>query len=216
MDYIEKYDKETMAKGAILFIVLQLSLNWGISFFKLFNHYYLIENINFFVYFALFILFILVYRKMIFTSVKSIKKNDFKWLAIYLFSTIFFMVLYAIIVDRFGIINANETENIEMNLIFTYLTVVIFGPIVEELTYRFFIFRGLEKINPYLAHLLTAFIFGFSHVGYYVIVKGDFTQIISMFTYCIISFGASLLYSKTKNLSYPILLHMIINFISLT
>ena len=67
MDYIEKYDKETMAKGAILFIVLQLSLNWGISFFKLFNHYYLIENINFFVYFALFILFILVYRKLIFT-----------------------------------------------------------------------------------------------------------------------------------------------------
>ena len=37
MDYIEKYDKETMSKGAILFIVLQLSLNWGISFFKLFD-----------------------------------------------------------------------------------------------------------------------------------------------------------------------------------
>ncbi len=93
---------------------------------------------------------------------------------------------------------------------------MIFAPLIEEFMYRFFIFRSLEKINIIFGHILTAFIFAFIHVWDYVLLDGDYTQLVSMTVYFIISIGTSCLYSKTRNICYPILLHSIINFIATT
>lgn len=94
------------------------------------------------------------------------------------------------------------------------MTVVIFGPFVEELLFRYFIFRETSKINKVFAHIFTALIFGFSHIWYYVLIQGDYTQLISSLVYVALGLNASLLYSKTKNICFPLMLHMIINCIS--
>lgn len=216
MNFAEKIDKKIIIKSAILFIILQIVLNFGLSFLKIFNNEFVLNNANFFCYFPLFIIYLVMYGKTLVKSIKKLKKEDFKYLGIWVFFTILFMVVVAMIVENFGIINTNQTKAISQNYIMGFITAVIFAPVLEELVYRFFIFRSLEKINIVFAHILTAFIFGFVHVWNYVLLEGDLTQLISMSAYLIISLGASTLYSKNKNIYYPIFLHSIINFISMT
>lgn len=216
MEYAEKFDKKIIIKSIIFFIVLQLVLNFSGYFFKIIDNEFLIKNANFIVYFSMFILFIIVYGKTFVKSIKKVNKNNFKYLGIFLFLTLFLMITTAIIIDKIGIVNTNDKVEIASNYVLLFTTVVIFAPIIEEFTYRFFVFRSLEKVNIFLAHILTAFIFGFVHVWDFVLLNGDYTQLVSMLVYCVISLGASGLYNKTKNICYPILLHSIINLISIT
>ena len=216
MSYEEKIDKKIMIKSAILFIILQIVLNFGLSFLKIFDNEFVLNNANFFCYFPLFILYFVVYGKTLIQSIKKLKKEDFNYLGIWTFFTVIFMVAVAITVDKIGIINKNETKEIAQNYILGFITAVIFGSFIEEFVYRFFIFRSLERINKVLAHILAAFIFGFVHVWHYVLLDGDLTQLVSMSAYLIIGLGASTLYSKSKNICYPIFLHSLINLISMT
>lgn len=124
------------------------------------------------------------------------------------------MVIIAIVIDKLGIVNTNEIKELGKNEILDFMTVVIFGPFVEELLFRYFIFRETSKINKVFAHIFTALIFGFSHIWYYVLIQGDYTQLISSLVYVALGLNASLLYSKTKNICFPLMLHMIINCIS--
>ena len=214
MSYEEKIDKKIIIKSAILFVILQSVLNFGFLFLKILNNEFVLNNANFFCYFPLFILFLTVYGKTLVESLKKLKKEGFKYLEIWVLCTIFLMVVVAIAVDRIGIINKNDTVEIAQNYILGFITAVIFGPVIEELMYRYFIFRSLERMNKVFGHILAAFIFGFVHVWHYVLLDGDLTQLVSMSAYLIIGLGASTLYSKNKNICYPIFLHSLINFIA--
>ena len=216
MSYEEKMDKKIIIKSAILYVFLQIVLNFGFLFLKIFNNEFVLNNANFFCYFPLFILYLAVYWNTLVESLKKLKKEDFKYLGIWVFYTVFLMVVVAIAVDRIGIINKNDTVEIAQNYIMGFITAVIFGPVIEELMYRFFIFRSLERINKVFGHILAALIFGFVHVWHYVLLDGDLTQLVSMSAYLIIGLGASTLYSKNKNICYPIFLHSLINLIAVT
>lgn len=81
------------------------------------------------------------------------------------------------------------------------LVVVILGPIMEELLFRYAITRRLLPYGEKTAVLLTGLFFGLAH--------GNFYQ----FFYCF-AIGAlfSYIYVRTKSLLYPILLHIFFNF----
>lgn len=82
------------------------------------------------------------------------------------------------------------------------LVVVILGPIMEELLFRYAITRRLLPYGEKTAVLLTGLFFGLAH--------GNFYQ----FFYCF-AIGAlfSYIYVRTKSLLYPVLFHIVFNFI---
>lgn len=216
MEYQETLDKKVIIKSLLLFILLQLALIYGYSFFASFHNEFIQANVNFFFYFPMLLLFLLLYGKMLFHSIQQMKAKEFKYLAIWLVATIGAMLVTAIAISKIGITNTNDTQEVASNYFLSFLTAVICAPVIEEIMYRFFLFRSFEKVNVVLAHLVTAGIFAFAHVWDYVLVAKDYTQLISMLVYVVISLGASTLYGKTKNICYPILLHVLINCISLS
>ena len=94
------------------------------------------------------------------------------------------------------------------NLIFFYLGVVLFGPLFEELLFRGFLFKGIEKsfIGGHGAVLISSFIFSIIHVqyGFYIIV--------------FLLFPMSLLLGyarlKSESILLPIFLHSFNNFVT--
>lgn len=94
------------------------------------------------------------------------------------------------------------------NLIFFYFGVVIFGPLFEELLFRGFLFKGLEKsfIGGHGAVLISSLIFSIIHVqyGFYIIV--------------FLLFPMSLLLGyarlESKSILLPIFLHSFNNFVT--
>lgn len=90
-------------------------------------------------------------------------------------------------------------------LIWVFLGICVVGPILEEIMFRGLLFKSLERAfrNPTAAIIVSGLLFGLWH--------GSLVQ--SVFT---ASMGIVLayVYHKTKNLWFPILIHMINNMIS--
>ena len=84
----------------------------------------------------------------------------------------------------------------------------VFGPIVEEILYRYTAFGLLQKKNNLLAHLLTALMFGIQHVAVAGIWGGDVMQFVNIGEYFIFSLIMTFTYEKSHNLWIPIILHM--------
>ncbi len=218
VEFCEPFDKKTAVRGTILGTVLA-AIFCTVTLFGGFlrNLPYgevILENLTFIIYGILFVVAIILFAGMLW---KSIREFDLSKLELLLASgvlTIVGIVISAIVIDATGIVNANDeavSSGINMSLTFA---AILFAPIVEELVFRFMLFRSVSKCNTILAHIVTALAFGFFHVWDYVIIDGDYTQLISMITYIVMSFGFSILYSKSKNICFPIALHMIINAIA--
>ncbi|MFV0394058.1 MAG: lysostaphin resistance A-like protein [Coprobacillaceae bacterium] len=97
-------------------------------------------------------------------------------------------------------------------LLMTFQAVVL-APIVEELLYRGLIFRTIYSYNKNMAHILSAFLFGFSHI-YSGLFSGDLTQIIHIIPYMMMGFAFSYAYEKRGNICAPIIMHMLNNLIA--
>lgn len=129
-------------------------------------------TVNFFTYFLTFsTLGLLLY----FLHVIEPLIRDFKKLRTYLYGLFYGLV----------VIIGSITVSLLMNLIFgdqgsnanqgtieliiknhplsSFFWIVLAGPIVEEIIYRFGLFGGLRKINRPLAYVVSALIFGFIH-----------------------------------------------------
>lgn len=90
---------------------------------------------------------------------------------------------------------------------------VILAPIVEEVLYRGLIFRTVYSYNKNAAHIISAFLFGFSHI-YSALFAGDLTQIIHLIPYMTMGFAFSYAYEKRGNICAPIIMHMLNNLIA--
>lgn len=88
------------------------------------------------------------------------------------------------------------------------LMVIVAGPVKEELLFRFAAFRWLNCIDRWLAHVVSALLFGLVHVAVYVVLYQAWDQLLVALPYCASGFLFSLYYEKTGNLCYPILLHI--------
>ena len=91
---------------------------------------------------------------------------------------------------------------------FSFISVVILGPILEELVHRgYFMNSFFPKSKYYLDVILSALIFGLSHL---VLSHRD---LISLMVYSFFGFFFALVYRWTKSLKITILCHSFINFL---
>ena len=110
--------------------------------------------------------------------------------------------------------NANTEKVFEMirnNPIFMVFLTCVFGPVLEEVLYRYTLFGLIGKKNKPAAYIITALLFGLQHVIDAGVYGGDVRQFINIGSYMVFSFIMSGLYSKTKNLCIPIIIHITTN-----
>ena len=91
------------------------------------------------------------------------------------------------------------------------LMVVVAGPAVEEVLYRFVLLRPLLKVNSPLAHAVAALAFGFQHVAVAVLVNHDTAQLWNIIPYAAFGLIQSVLYVRRRSLIGPILVHVLVN-----
>ncbi len=98
-------------------------------------------------------------------------------------------------------IDNTVSDLIETSNPFVLLLVVgIIGPILEELVFRRFIIDRIRPYGEFLAVMFSALTFGMFH--------GNFYQLFYAFA---IGFILGFIYVRTKNIIYPIILHMAFN-----
>lgn len=220
--YAESFNKKIYPNAiiyAIFFIFFQVL---GGKLLSLININFITNNMTFWIYFLLFILSVIIFGKILINSIKTLfSKFDFNSLVLIGIITFFAIVFSGIVLEVTGISNSNEQEidsalNIDcITYILIAVAAILFAPIAEELFFRFLLYRSVEKCNFVLAHILVAVLFGFFHVWEYIIFDKNYIQFISMISYICMSLGFSILYQKTKNIWYPIILHAVINFIAI-
>lgn len=224
-NFIEKFGKKEKRKGFILLILYLFSILFGASVLKATNNSFLIDNATFVWYGILFTVTIISFFGLVKDSILNLndKKNFFSKntskLLVIGFGTVIFIVIAAILIDKFGITNQNEIDvdqALDSQGIWMLIPTILFAPIAEEFVYRYFIFRTLRRYNMVLAHFITAILFGFSHVWFDVIIQGNFLSIFALLpTFCF-GLGCAISYEKTKSILFPIALHMTLNIIAST
>lgn len=174
------------------------------------------------VYLALFVASILMFRSEIINSIRCFDAKKLRLLVIIGYITFYAEVFAAIIVSILGVENINQNLidadiNSDNSCLFflTVFVIVIIGPIVEEIAYRFCI-ASIFPSHTIIAGIISVLIFSFMHVWDSVIFDGDFSQLIVMLPYAALGTGLYVLYSKTGNILYPLILHSAINLIGLT
>ncbi len=109
--------------------------------------------------------------------------------------------------DIISVFVGGEIENTTSELIsesplwIILLVVVVIGPIVEELIFRKLLMDKLGMYGDRIAIIVSAVSFGIFHGNLYQLFYATLLGLILAF-----------IYSKTSNIIYPILMHMIINF----
>ena len=107
--------------------------------------------------------------------------------------------------------NANTEsliQRIHENPGFMIFGCVFFGPVLEEILYRYTAFGMLYGKNKFVAYFVTALIFGIQHVAIAGIWGGDYAQFLNIGGYMIFSLIMSFVYKKTDSLCVPILIHI--------
>ena len=119
-----------------------------------------------------------------------------------------------------GDISSSNQESVE-TMIFNYkflgfLMVVVMAPVVEEIIFRYFIFRGSQrKIKTVWAFVITVLSFAGVHYLSSIMAGTLAEDLKSCLSYLVPSFLMTFLYFKNKNLATPIMFHMMYNGIQL-
>ena len=109
--------------------------------------------------------------------------------------------------DLLSVISISGESTI-LTTCFSFISVVILGPILEEIVHRgYFMNTFFPKSKYYLDVILSALIFGISHL---VLSHRD---PISLMIYCFFGLFFALVYRWTKNLKITILCHSFFNFL---
>lgn len=102
---------------------------------------------------------------------------------------------------------------IKSNAFLMFFQAVIIAPIVEELLFRGLIFNSLRQKNIFLAHLVSAFLFGLLHV-YQYILAGDMSEWVKLIPYMFTGLSLSIVYEKRKTIFASIFAHGLKNLIA--
>ena len=136
-------------------------------------------------------------------------------------SNIFFhSLIEPYLMNLFGIekvVNANNNSLKDGinggNVILWIVVSTILAPLTEEISYRVCLFTILRKKSRIFAHLITALVFGISHI-FSTMVFGNYPQeIISICSYVAFSLILTIMYEKLKTPVPGIIVHMLCNFI---
>ena len=160
---------------------------------------------------------ILIYKDEVITSFKDFKKDMLKYLKKYIkywLVMLMLMIISNLIVTLFTTSNTPQNQKIVIDQlklapIYSFITVVLISPILEELVFRL----SFKRIFPYTNCLYIFFsglFFGFIHV---IGSLESLSDLLFIIPYSIPGFMFAYTYSKTKNICVPVSLHMIHNFV---
>ena len=110
---------------------------------------------------------------------------------------------------------ANVTEMVRNAPVFMGIMVCIYGPVLEELLYRYTAFGVLYTKNRFLAYAVTALLFSIQHVAEAGIWGGDVIQLINIPGYIMAGLAFAFVYDKSKNICIPIGAHIAANSVGL-
>ena len=169
----------------------------------------------------------LIYRKTFVEDAKTFKKEYFKVMIKYYLIGFTIMVISNLIINFVifdGNIAKNETvvrEVLGSNAVIGLLIAGIFGPLLEELTFR----RGFKNISnkKWVFVVVSSLLFAFIHVltGLVTesstgIVEIDWIQLVYLIPYGSLAFAFGCSYAETNNFYSNLFIHMFHNTIILT
>lgn len=178
---------------------------------------FITNNLTFFTYAIVFIIAIILFPTQIYNAFAKMRKNYFALLLSVGMITFAAEVLAGILVSTFNIENLNQSgiDSARMcNTFLLNLAIILLAPVSEEIMYRFCLFSFFPS-HKAVAYIISVALFAFMHVWDFVIIDGDIMQIFTTLPYIALGAGLCFLYDKTDNIGVPIVLHMIINTISI-
>ncbi len=190
---------------------------------KIFGYDNAIKYIDFVFYGGLFILYIIVFRKTLWNSLKDFKDNYKKYfniIAICTFITFVLIVAAAIILDSCGIGESANQKGIDNALenygIFMALPACLFGPLVEEFVHRGIVLGALKgeksgKVRTVIAIIVGAVLFGMIHCD---LSNLTVTDVLSVIPQMLMGIMFGIAYVLSDNILCPIAVHMVINIIA--
>lgn len=93
----------------------------------------------------------------------------------------------------------------QQNTIIMFVTLVVIAPISEEIIFRGLIMRGMFPKYPIIGFIVSTVFFALAHSP---------GNSIDFIVYFILSVGLTYVYWRTREIKYPIIIHMVQNFIS--
>lgn len=167
-------------------------------------------------------IFIAIPKKLV-KAYRRIKLDEIKTIFSTLGIMIAFTLGYNLFISLLGVEvgggNTNQVgivEYINNVPVLSFIAFVIVGPILEEITYRYFLFGGLRKFNPTMAIIVSGAIFMLVH-GVAGFISGGaniFREILLlppyMFSGCMLAYS----YHKTDNLAVSSSIHILNNLLS--
>ena len=190
-------------------------LGWGIDGYSIFLTVEVIALLLLFIYWLKKKEMLYIFEK------KGSKKSRFFYLVVGLVATYFvrqllsafylqfsrFINNHYIFEDLLSVLSFSEQSTI-LTTCFSFISVVILGPILEEIVHRgYFMNTFFANSKYYLDVILSALIFGLSHL---VLSHRD---PISLMVYSFSGLFFALVYRWTKSLKITILCHSFINFL---
>ncbi|MBQ8904345.1 MAG: CPBP family intramembrane metalloprotease [Oscillospiraceae bacterium] len=217
--------KKACIISAFLFwgILLFLELGGNKTLAAVFPKELLSEYTDSVFYGAFLIILLIVLRQAFLSAIEDFKKNWQKrmlWTEIFALISFVLMVVSSIALEVFGAEKSiNETAwdiAVAECSILQILAVCVSGPVVEEVFDRGILFealRGKENrlVRNIAAVIISSVIFAFSHVSLISFSVGDMLGNIPIM---MVGISFSVLYWKTGNVLCTILVHVVINIIS--
>ena len=216
---MEKSVKNNRPKVVIkssLLLVIFFSILVSVNYIQLpLGNDFIYQNSTFCFYFILFLVVIMLFFNELLSEILVFDKTKLKILYIIALLTFLAMVFSAIVLNilRIDSLNQVELDNAEDNSMLLKLTSIFLGPVVEEIVFRYSIF-SLFSSKKLLASIVSVAAFSFMHVWDYILIEGIVEQFVAMLPYVCFGIGSCVLYVKTQNICFPILLHAIINLIT--
>lgn len=121
-----------------------------------------------------------------------------------IFVRIFLMNIEAVSTNVQTFDNTFATATSFHAYLWSFLSIALLGPIIEELIFRGILFTELNRyFSSWVVVILTALYFGLWH-----------SNPIQMFYTAILGLGLGLVYALTRNMWFPIIIHLINNMLS--
>ena len=189
----------------VLYLIYFLIMTFGVDVLKLIaEESFFYQYNNFSLYFILFLITFAFANKFLIENAKSLK-TDFttqyiadkdklkKWnktqsvadkrfniaLIIYFLSFIFMIGWSIFCANIIKTTNANSEGINKLPLWEQIVCGIIFAPLIEEVIYRGIIFRFFRKKTKYFAHIVSAIVFGYTHIIGNVVFQGAYIQLIA-------------------------------------
>ena len=203
-----QYKSKSITIIVYLFTIYINPLLYKITNFDIFHKDYFCYR-----YLTLFLIVVLLNRKILVRDFKEIKKINFEslmkeWVLMFIGYMIICLIMTNILPP-----NMNESQVASYgNSLAMLLTVICIGPITEEVVFRVSISGFFKKDN--IGIILSAVFFGLIHTIDYCIKYNDWFQLLWSIPYVFFGLALGWIYKKYKNVYAIFLSHILVNLIA--